>query len=54
MEDFQTIKAISSAIGLLIFMSVFIGACIWVFRPGSAEKYKRNAESILNEDSTNG
>lgn len=54
MEDFETVKAISGSVGLLIFIAVFAGACFWAFRPGSGPQYRKYAESILNEDNPNG
>jgi cbb3-type cytochrome oxidase subunit 3 len=36
----QTFIPWLSSLGLLIFLSVFIGALIWVYRRGSAEVYQ--------------
>jgi cbb3-type cytochrome oxidase subunit 3 len=33
--------------GLLLFVSIFLGAIIWMYLPGSSEKFQRSARSIL-------
>lgn len=38
-----------SGIGLLLFLSVFIGAAIWIYRSGSAELYRKMAELPLKK-----
>jgi len=37
-------------LSLLIFMLVFIGALVWIFRPGAAKAYERRAQLPLVDD----
>ena len=38
-----------SGIGLVLFLSVFIGAAIWVYRTGSEDIYREMAELPLKK-----
>jgi cbb3-type cytochrome oxidase subunit 3 len=37
-------------VGLLFFFLFFCGVLVWVMRPGSKNKYKKDAEIPLKED----
>jgi hypothetical protein len=39
---------ILSCLGLLLFMSVFVGALIWIFRRGSGEFYQKLSDLPLD------
>lgn len=41
-------------VGLLLFFMIFVGILIWVFRPGSGEKYKDAGRIPLEEEDSNG
>ena len=37
-------------LSLLIFLAVFVGAVVWIFRPGSRQAYARRAQLALDDD----
>lgn len=37
-------------ISLLLFMAVFAGTLLWIFRPGSQEIYRRRSLMVLDDD----
>ena len=39
-----------SGLGLLLFMGVFLGALVWVFRKGSREFYSNLSDLPMKED----
>lgn len=41
----------SGIIGLLFFFIFFIGMIVWVYRPGSKDKYHQDAQIPLRENS---
>lgn len=38
-----------AALGLIVFLALFVGMLVWVFRPGSKRKYERNAAIPLHD-----
>jgi len=48
--DYETARYFSDTWGLLFLFLVFVTAVLWVFRPGSGSKYKRNAQIPFAED----
>lgn len=44
--------ALLTAVGLILFLGVFVGMLIWVFRKGGKEFYGRMAELPFNERPT--
>jgi cbb3-type cytochrome oxidase subunit 3 len=40
-----------AGIALVLFLSLFIGMLLWVFRPGSRSQYKERARMPLDDDS---
>ncbi len=38
-----------AALGLIVFLALFVGMLVWVFRPGSKRKYERNAAIPLDD-----
>lgn len=40
---------IGGTIALLLFLALFIGIVVWVYRPGSRERYQRNARLPLQD-----
>jgi cbb3-type cytochrome oxidase subunit 3 len=47
--DFATVKAVCASIGLVIFVTVFVCAALWVYRPGAKKHYQDQARQILND-----
>lgn len=41
-----------TCVGLFIFLTVFVGALIWIHRKGSAQFYEEMSLMPLNSDST--
>ncbi len=39
-----------TVLGLMIFLAVFVGVLLWVFRRGSAQLYARLAQAPLDLD----
>lgn len=37
-------------VAILIFMSVFIGAIVWMFRPGAKQAYALRSQMPLRDD----
>lgn len=50
LNDFATVKTICAAIGLVVFMGVFITATVWVFRPGAKQTYANYGRKILDDE----
>ena len=46
--DYQTIQAISGTIGLLIFVSLFVGILIYALRPKNKAKFDHAARLPLD------
>lgn len=46
----QTDLVFLSEISVLIFSTVFVGAFLWIFRPGAARTYGECAELPLDDD----
>ena len=42
---------ILSCIGLLLFVGVFSGVVLWVFRKGSSESYQKMSSLPISEES---
>ena len=49
LADFATIKAICAAIGLVIFVAIFVAVVVWVYRPGAKQYYRDIAKKILDD-----
>ncbi|MFZ2587210.1 MAG: cbb3-type cytochrome c oxidase subunit 3 [Alphaproteobacteria bacterium] len=47
--DFATVKAVCSAIGLVIFGGIFIAVTLWVYRPGAKSYYQDQARKMLKD-----
>lgn len=41
-------------VALVVFIVVFVGMLVWIFRPGSKEFYKREARLPLEESAETG
>ena len=54
MEDFELIKSLSGAAGLIIFFLFFIGLLIWILRPSIKQKMEDHGKSIFDEENQNG
>jgi cbb3-type cytochrome oxidase subunit 3 len=39
------------SVAMVIFVSVFLGALIWMFRPGSKQAYAARSQLPLSDDS---
>ncbi len=37
-------------IGTFLFLAVFIGVCIWIYRRGSSELYEKISNKLLEDD----
>lgn len=48
--DFATVKAVCSVVGFIIFVSIFLSAVVWVYRPGAKKHYQDQAKRILNDE----
>lgn len=50
LTEFATIKALCAAVGLVIFVGIFVVAVVWSFRPGAKTTYQGHAQRILNDE----
>ena len=37
-------------VALGVFMAIFVGAIVWIFRPGSADAYRERARMVLDAE----
>ncbi|TKW60597.1 MAG: cbb3-type cytochrome c oxidase subunit 3 [Blastochloris viridis] len=49
MAEFATIKAICAAIGLVIFVGIFVSVVLWVYRPGAKAHYQNIGKKMLDD-----
>lgn len=54
MMDFLADRSLMGTISLLFFFIFFAGVLAWVFRPGSAEKYRELGHIPLNDEPGSG
>ncbi|MEX1362850.1 MAG: cbb3-type cytochrome c oxidase subunit 3 [Nannocystaceae bacterium] len=40
-------------LSLLVFLAIFVGAIVWILRPGSTAEYARRAQLPLVDDEIN-
>lgn len=48
--DYENLRHLADSWGLVYLVAIFVGVVLFVFRPGSKRKYKKNAEIPLKED----
>ncbi len=46
----ETLATHAPVIGLLIFVTVFVGVAIWALKPSNKARFKTYGEIPLNED----
>lgn len=51
---YDAMRLFADSWGLVYLVVVFIGVCLFVFRPGSAKTYQEKSEIPLREDEHHG
>jgi len=51
---FEDLVSLTRAIGLIVFLALFVGMFVWVFRPGSRRRYEADAQLPFAEDTQQG
>ncbi len=52
--SFEELVALTRVIGLAVFLMMFLGVLVWVFRPGSRQVYDANARIPFADESKPG
>lgn len=50
METYSFLRELADSWGLLAMTALFLGVCLWVFRPGSRSMHDDAANSIFRND----
>jgi cytochrome c oxidase cbb3-type subunit 4 len=50
MEQYSFLRELADSWGLLAMTALFLGVCIWAFRPGSRALHDDAANSIFRND----
>jgi cytochrome c oxidase cbb3-type subunit 4 len=50
MEEYSFLRALADSWGLLAMTGLFLGICVWAFRPGSRGTHDEIARSIFRND----
>ena len=50
MSLYDQLRHFADSYGLIALLVLFLGLCLWVFRPGAKEHNQEAARSIFNED----
>ncbi len=50
METYSFLRELADSWGLLAMTVLFLGVCVWVFRPGSRPVHDDAAKSIFRND----
>ncbi|GJL99727.1 MAG: cytochrome-c oxidase [Methyloligella sp.] len=53
METYTAMRAFADSWGLLYMVLIFLGICVFAFRPGSKKIYDEQARIPLNEETLN-
>jgi len=48
--NYETVSAFATSWGLVYFMLLFLGVCVYAFWPRNKAKFERAAQIPLNED----
>jgi len=47
---YEELVAVTRVIGLVVFLALFLGVLVWVFRPGSRRIYEAGAQIPFADD----
>jgi cytochrome c oxidase cbb3-type subunit IV len=50
MSLYDQLRHFADSYGLIALLVLFLGLCLWVFRPGAKEHNREAARSIFKED----
>ena len=50
--DYETVAGWTGILRLLLFVGLFVGILVWVFRPGARKSYDEQAQIPLREEET--
>ena len=50
MELYTILRHLADSWGLLLMTAIFLGVCVWAFRPGSRKTHDEIAQSIFRND----
>ena len=50
MELYSILRHLADSWGLLLMTAIFVGVCVWAFRPGSRKTHDEIAQSIFRND----
>jgi cbb3-type cytochrome oxidase subunit 3 len=51
---FEDLVSVTRVIGLVVFLALFVGMLVWVFRPGSRRVYEADAQLPFVDDTPRG
>ena len=54
MSLYDQLRHLADSYGLVALLVLFLGLCLWVFRPGAKQRNQDAARSILNDDEAEG
>lgn len=50
MEEYTFLRQLADSWGVLVMTSIFLGICVWAFRPGSRKTHDEIANSIFRDE----
>lgn len=54
MSLYDQLRHLADSYGLVALLVLFLGLCLWVFRPGAKQRNEEAARSILNDEEAEG
>ena len=54
MSFYDQLRHLADSYGLVALLVLFLGLCLWVFRPGAKQHNREAARSIFKEDEIEG
>ncbi|PZT86951.1 MAG: CcoQ/FixQ family Cbb3-type cytochrome c oxidase assembly chaperone [Citromicrobium sp.] len=54
MSLYDQLRHLADSYGLVALLLLFLGLCLWVFRPGAKQQNREVARSILDDDEIEG
>lgn len=54
MSFYDQLRHLADSYGLIALVLLFLGLCLWVFRPGARKRNREAARSIFKDDDIEG